>query len=212
MVATAKARTPLLGPSGPACAMEMSYHIHSGPQGSPSPRWPARSLPHRATEPPAPARLCCLSAPLCPISPSCSRGVPVPVPVPCGRGLDGCWGPGGLPGCSRGLLVPAASSPPLAPRLPRRQHRGSHHRHHPPGLAHARAWQRSQGPHPHPTGGEETALPGAPGGTGTSPGGCWGGSAGATRHPGAHHRHAALRLSCWGWWICRTWRALLLTT
>ncbi|XP_064892338.1 apical endosomal glycoprotein, partial [Columba livia] len=33
MVAPAKARTPLLGPSGPACAMEMSYHIHSGPQG-----------------------------------------------------------------------------------------------------------------------------------------------------------------------------------
>ncbi|XP_074780010.1 apical endosomal glycoprotein [Athene noctua] len=33
MVAAAKARTPLLGPSGPACAMEMSYHIHSGPQG-----------------------------------------------------------------------------------------------------------------------------------------------------------------------------------
>ncbi|NWI66119.1 AEGP protein, partial [Todus mexicanus] len=33
MVAAAKARTPLLGPSGPACAMELSYHIHSGPQG-----------------------------------------------------------------------------------------------------------------------------------------------------------------------------------
>ncbi|NXK54334.1 AEGP protein, partial [Chauna torquata] len=33
MVAPAKARTPLLGPSGPACAMEMSYRIHSGPQG-----------------------------------------------------------------------------------------------------------------------------------------------------------------------------------
>ncbi|NWW89094.1 AEGP protein, partial [Rhynochetos jubatus] len=33
MVAAAKARTPLLGPSGPACTMEMSYHIHSGPQG-----------------------------------------------------------------------------------------------------------------------------------------------------------------------------------
>ncbi|NXW47788.1 AEGP protein, partial [Nyctiprogne leucopyga] len=33
MVAAAKARTPLLGPSGPTCAMEMSYHIHSGPQG-----------------------------------------------------------------------------------------------------------------------------------------------------------------------------------
>ncbi|XP_054704144.1 apical endosomal glycoprotein [Grus americana] len=33
MVAAAKARTPLLGPSGPACAMEMSYRIHSGPQG-----------------------------------------------------------------------------------------------------------------------------------------------------------------------------------
>ncbi|XP_014805198.1 PREDICTED: apical endosomal glycoprotein [Calidris pugnax] len=31
--AAAKARTPLLGPSGPACAMEMSYRIHSGPQG-----------------------------------------------------------------------------------------------------------------------------------------------------------------------------------
>uniref|UniRef100_A0A663NEH0 MAM domain containing 4 n=1 Tax=Athene cunicularia TaxID=194338 RepID=A0A663NEH0_ATHCN len=36
MVAAAKARTPLLGPSGPACAMEMSYHIHSGPQGNAS--------------------------------------------------------------------------------------------------------------------------------------------------------------------------------
>ncbi|NXY22395.1 AEGP protein, partial [Atrichornis clamosus] len=33
MVGPAKARTPLLGPSGPACAMEMSYHIHSDPQG-----------------------------------------------------------------------------------------------------------------------------------------------------------------------------------
>ncbi|NXU29276.1 AEGP protein, partial [Thalassarche chlororhynchos] len=33
MVAAAKARTPLLGPSGPTCAMEMSYHIHSSPQG-----------------------------------------------------------------------------------------------------------------------------------------------------------------------------------
>uniref|UniRef100_A0A8C8AIK9 MAM domain containing 4 n=1 Tax=Otus sunia TaxID=257818 RepID=A0A8C8AIK9_9STRI len=36
MVAAAKARTPLLGPSGPACAMEMSYSIHSGPQGNAS--------------------------------------------------------------------------------------------------------------------------------------------------------------------------------
>ncbi|POI23331.1 hypothetical protein CIB84_012921, partial [Bambusicola thoracicus] len=33
MVAPAKARTPLLGPSGLACAMEMSYRLHSGPQG-----------------------------------------------------------------------------------------------------------------------------------------------------------------------------------
>ncbi|XP_074412177.1 apical endosomal glycoprotein isoform X1 [Zonotrichia albicollis] len=33
MVGPAKARSPLLGPSGPACAMEMSYHIHSDPQG-----------------------------------------------------------------------------------------------------------------------------------------------------------------------------------
>ncbi|XP_061867755.1 apical endosomal glycoprotein [Colius striatus] len=33
MVAAAKARTALLGPSGPACAMEMSYSIHSSPQG-----------------------------------------------------------------------------------------------------------------------------------------------------------------------------------
>ncbi|KAM6316011.1 apical endosomal glycoprotein [Podargus strigoides] len=33
MMAAAMARTPLLGPSGPACTMEMSYHIHSGPQG-----------------------------------------------------------------------------------------------------------------------------------------------------------------------------------
>ncbi|NXW20696.1 AEGP protein, partial [Circaetus pectoralis] len=33
MVAAARARTPLLGPSSPACAMEMSYRIHSGPQG-----------------------------------------------------------------------------------------------------------------------------------------------------------------------------------
>uniref|UniRef100_A0A8B9FZ80 MAM domain-containing protein n=1 Tax=Amazona collaria TaxID=241587 RepID=A0A8B9FZ80_9PSIT len=34
MVAAAKARTPLLGPSGAACAMEMSYHIHSSAQGN----------------------------------------------------------------------------------------------------------------------------------------------------------------------------------
>ncbi|NXS63030.1 AEGP protein, partial [Brachypteracias leptosomus] len=33
VVTAAKARTPLLGPSGPACTMEMSYHIHSDPQG-----------------------------------------------------------------------------------------------------------------------------------------------------------------------------------
>ncbi|NWU85567.1 AEGP protein, partial [Onychorhynchus coronatus] len=33
MVGAAKARTPLLGPSGPICTMEMSYRIHSGPQG-----------------------------------------------------------------------------------------------------------------------------------------------------------------------------------
>ncbi|XP_009956989.1 PREDICTED: apical endosomal glycoprotein, partial [Leptosomus discolor] len=31
MLAAAKARTPVLGPAGPACAMEMSYSIHSGP-------------------------------------------------------------------------------------------------------------------------------------------------------------------------------------
>ncbi|XP_032933719.1 apical endosomal glycoprotein [Catharus ustulatus] len=33
MMGPAKARTPLLGPSGPACTMEMSYHIHSDPRG-----------------------------------------------------------------------------------------------------------------------------------------------------------------------------------
>ncbi|NXR67908.1 AEGP protein, partial [Rhadina sibilatrix] len=33
MVGPAKARSPPLGPSGPACTMEMSYHIHSNPQG-----------------------------------------------------------------------------------------------------------------------------------------------------------------------------------
>ncbi|NXY50420.1 AEGP protein, partial [Ceuthmochares aereus] len=33
MMAAAKARTPLLGPSGPACAMELSYHLPSGPSG-----------------------------------------------------------------------------------------------------------------------------------------------------------------------------------
>nr|XP_054502675.1 apical endosomal glycoprotein [Agelaius phoeniceus] len=33
MMGPAKARSPLLGPSGPACTMEMSYHIHSDPQG-----------------------------------------------------------------------------------------------------------------------------------------------------------------------------------
>uniref|UniRef100_A0A669Q3Y4 MAM domain containing 4 n=1 Tax=Phasianus colchicus TaxID=9054 RepID=A0A669Q3Y4_PHACC len=33
MVAPAKVRTPLLGPSSLACAMEMSYILHSGPQG-----------------------------------------------------------------------------------------------------------------------------------------------------------------------------------
>ncbi|KAJ7410889.1 hypothetical protein BTVI_51898 [Pitangus sulphuratus] len=33
MVGAAKARTPLLGPSGPTCTMEMSYRIHSDPQG-----------------------------------------------------------------------------------------------------------------------------------------------------------------------------------
>ncbi|KAL2297917.1 hypothetical protein Nmel_016872 [Mimus melanotis] len=33
MVGPAKARTPPLGPSGPACTMEMTYHIHSDTQG-----------------------------------------------------------------------------------------------------------------------------------------------------------------------------------
>ncbi|NWV19247.1 AEGP protein, partial [Origma solitaria] len=33
MVGPAKARTPPLGPSGPACTMEMSYRIHGDPQG-----------------------------------------------------------------------------------------------------------------------------------------------------------------------------------
>ncbi|NXR51069.1 AEGP protein, partial [Hippolais icterina] len=33
MVGPAKARSPPLGPSGPACTMEMSYQIHSDPQG-----------------------------------------------------------------------------------------------------------------------------------------------------------------------------------
>ncbi|NWT15633.1 AEGP protein, partial [Vireo altiloquus] len=33
MVGPAKARSPPLGPSGPACTMEMSYSIHSDPQG-----------------------------------------------------------------------------------------------------------------------------------------------------------------------------------
>ncbi|NWT97577.1 AEGP protein, partial [Urocynchramus pylzowi] len=33
MVGPAKARSPLLGPSGHACTMEMSYHIHGDPQG-----------------------------------------------------------------------------------------------------------------------------------------------------------------------------------
>ncbi|NXA09351.1 AEGP protein, partial [Sapayoa aenigma] len=33
MVGAAKARTPLLGPASPSCAMEMSYRIHSDPQG-----------------------------------------------------------------------------------------------------------------------------------------------------------------------------------
>ncbi|XP_027665428.2 apical endosomal glycoprotein isoform X1 [Falco cherrug] len=33
MVAAAKARTPVLGPSSPACAMEMSYRMRSSPQG-----------------------------------------------------------------------------------------------------------------------------------------------------------------------------------
>uniref|UniRef100_A0A8V5GBJ4 Uncharacterized protein n=1 Tax=Melopsittacus undulatus TaxID=13146 RepID=A0A8V5GBJ4_MELUD len=52
MVAAAKARTPLLGPSGPACAMEMSYHIHSSPQGNhlPALGCPACTLPAPASE------------------------------------------------------------------------------------------------------------------------------------------------------------------
>ncbi|NXA80023.1 AEGP protein, partial [Thryothorus ludovicianus] len=33
MVGPARTRSPPLGPSGPACTMEMSYHIHSDPQG-----------------------------------------------------------------------------------------------------------------------------------------------------------------------------------
>lgn len=43
MVAPAKVRTPLLGPSGLACAMEMSYILHSGPQGIPA--WPSPASP-----------------------------------------------------------------------------------------------------------------------------------------------------------------------
>uniref|UniRef100_A0A8D0G150 MAM domain containing 4 n=1 Tax=Strix occidentalis caurina TaxID=311401 RepID=A0A8D0G150_STROC len=65
MVAAAKARTPLLGPSGPACAMEMSYHIHSSPQGNasaqsqgalPGPRVPCL-LPAQPSSPRGPLRL-----------------------------------------------------------------------------------------------------------------------------------------------------------
>lgn len=82
MVGPAKARSPPLGPSGPACTMEMSYRIHSDPQGNllpipgvpcliPDPRAPHTHLP-----------LLPLPALLCPITSSWSRDV-CPRPCPC---------------------------------------------------------------------------------------------------------------------------------
>uniref|UniRef100_A0A8B9NBZ6 MAM domain containing 4 n=1 Tax=Accipiter nisus TaxID=211598 RepID=A0A8B9NBZ6_9AVES len=64
MVAAARARTPLLGPSGPACAMEMSYHIHSSPKGNP-PVQPRGALPAPCS-PPCPGTLGSLPPPCCP--------------------------------------------------------------------------------------------------------------------------------------------------
>lgn len=109
MVGPAKARSPLLGPSGPACTMEMSYHIHSDPQGNllPTPRVPCL-LP--APRPPMPTCLCCLSQPC--FAPSHHPGAWVSVslhPVTVG------WCHGGLPQGGQGFWVPTASAPPLVP-------------------------------------------------------------------------------------------------
>lgn len=105
-MAAAKARTPLLGPSGPACAMEMSYCIHRGHKGNPLPG-PGVPCPlpvppwHRAV-PHACPPLLPLPAHLCPTTPPWSWGVP----VPCHHGLGGCPGTGRVP---RGW--PAAAGP-----------------------------------------------------------------------------------------------------
>lgn len=138
MMAAAKARTPLLGPSGPACAMEMSYRIHRGHKGNPLPG-PGVPCPlpvppwHRAV-PHACPPLLPLPAQLCPTTPPWSWGVPVPC------GLGGCPGTGRVP---RGWPVAAgphifctasraqASSPsaswitPLAPPTWPGTHRGT---------------------------------------------------------------------------------------
>lgn len=115
----------------------------------------------------------------------------------------------------RGWLWAASAHGPHAAssaRLPCYQRSGSHHCHYPPGLAHTRAQQHSQGPCQCPTGREEPTLPGTARGRGT-------GLSVARRAvpvlPGRlvsvqpPHLH---RWSCWGWWTCRLRRVLPSTT
>ena len=100
MLAAAKARTPLLGPSSPTCAMEMSYRIHSGPQGNPPARprgalpapcppssplgCPASSLPHRGIgqSPPHLPAFAASPSPTLPHHTVLGLGCPHPHPCP----------------------------------------------------------------------------------------------------------------------------------
>lgn len=179
MEAAAKARTPLLGPSGPACAMELSYHIHSGPQGNPLP------LPGTGRAP-LPLPQLPLPAPSHPPGAALSLSLS---PMTTGWVAAGVWGAAG------------AHRRHLCARLPRRQRRRSHRWHHQPGLAHAGAGWHSWGTCPCPAGREDPTLPGVPG-LREQPGGlpagqcrCCPGLTPLPRHP---------RSSCWGGWTCRT--------
>lgn len=203
MMGPAKARTPLLGPSGPACTMEMSYHIHSDPRGNLllTPRVPCL-LP--APRSPMPTCLCCLSQPCFSLSHHPGTGVSVSLhPMTMG------WCHGGLPQGGQGFWVPTVSAPPLVPGFLainvadhttdttqlawQTQGRGSTTRGHVrvPLGERSRPFQvcwmhRDQ------------------------PGGAFSGTVPVLTDTGL--TAAAPRWSCWHWWISRARRVLVLTT
>lgn len=208
MVAAAKALTPLLGPSGPACAMEMSYHIHSSPQGNPLPALgcPACTLPASACSLPPRHRQIPLPLPdlaaaqPCSTPSHCPGAVVSQSPMSVGCRLLGLWG--ALVGV---LLVPTDSASPLVPGF-----LAVSISDHTTGTSHVAWHTEGQGGtaegHIHVLLGErsrpfQVLL--------KHKGPVQSAAAGQYQAPGAHRRcHTALRLSCWHWWICRTRQAL----